>query len=273
MSDTLAGSASTTPSHDSEPCVICHQATLPIEVTCAVDPYKGKQQRGSCCQGCGMLRFPENTGGFAIHATGCEGELRSLRNANSERPGREFHMAQMGLEILNRPDLQVSFFGAGLNTDWQWVERIHPTVRTKLVDLENLQAMPNFEPITEATPSDIVVASEVIEHFEEPVAHFQSLLRLLKDDGLLICSSNIYDGTDISRHMYPFVPGHVAYWTPLALIQVAASAGCFVDFRTPEIGLGRGGPRKKYILFYRSPEIAYRVALYFGTHMFAPSEV
>lgn len=267
-----AEASSQVASQDADPCVICGHAIEAIEVTCRVQPFVGKTQAGLFCALCGMLRFPGNTGDFTINATGFEGDLRNLRNGNDERPGREFHMAQMGLEILNRPDITVTFFGAGLNTDWKWVQTVHPQVKTKLVDLENLQGLEHFESIQDGTPADIVIASEVIEHFEEPVEHFQSLFRLVKEDGILICSTNVFDGTDISQHMYPFIPGHVAYWTPMALLKVAASAGFFIDFRTPEIGLNRGGPRKKYILFYRNAETAYRVALYFGTHMLAPSE-
>lgn len=255
-------------------CPVCESRAETVEYVCQVQPYIGEKLAGLRCGGCGLLRFPDNTGDYqhGIATSRFEGELKSLRNATDDRPGREFHMAGMGLEILGRPAAEVSFFGAGLNTDWQWLEREYPQVRTKLVDLENMQDAQHFETIDEATPSDIVIASEVIEHFIEPVAHFASLLRLVRDDGILICSTNIYDGSDVSRHQYPFVPGHVAYWTPLSLVKLASDAGCFVDFRTPEMGLRRGGPRKKYIIFYRSIEVFYRVSLYFGTRMFAPSE-
>lgn len=255
-------------------CPVCRGEEQVVEHTCRVRPYKGKTMHGHQCRSCGLIRYPENLGGFSKNVTKetLEGSLRSLRNANDERPGREFYMAEMGMEIVGRRDASVSFFGSGLNTDHIWLKRKYPEVQTKLVDLENMQDAENFETIPEATPSDVIVASEVIEHFTEPVAHFESLLRLLKGDGILICSSNIYDGTEVGLHQYPFVPGHVAYWTPLALIKLAADHGCFVDFRTPEIGLTRGGPRKKYILFYRNSEVLFRVSAYFGTHMHAPSE-
>ena len=223
---------------------------------------------------CGLIRYPENLGGFSkkVSKETLEGNLRNLRNATDERPGREFFMAEMGMEIVSKHNASVSFFGSGLNTDHLWLKRKYPEITTKLVDLENMQEAENFEAIPVATPSDVVVASEVIEHFTEPVEHFKSLLRLVKDDGILICSSNIYDGTDVSMHQYPFVPGHVAYWTPLALIKLASDMGCFVDFRTPAVGLTRGGPRKKYIIFYKSTQNMFRTSLYFGTHMHAPSE-
>lgn len=255
-------------------CPVCGGEEDIVSHTCRINPFKGKTMRGHQCQSCGLIRYPENLGGFSkkVSKETLEGNLRSLRNATDERPGREFFMAEMGMEIVSKHDASVSFFGSGLNTDHLWLKRKYPDITTKLVDLENMQEAENFEPISDATPSDVVVASEVIEHFTEPVEHFKSLLRLVKDEGILICSSNIYDGTDIGLHQYPFVAGHVAYWTPLALIKLASDMGCFVDFRTPAVGLTRGGPRKKYIIFYKSTQNMFRTSLYFGTHMHAPSE-
>ncbi|WP_284308325.1 methyltransferase domain-containing protein [Hydrogenophaga electricum] len=259
---------------DAGPCPVCGGEVFRQHYVCRVRPHQGKAMTGCHCQTCGLVRFPENVAVFFrdIRKDSMGGSLRALRNANDERPGREFYMAEMGIEVLDRPTAEVSFFGSGMNTDWRWLEKRFPQAKTKLTDMENFQEAANFEPIADATPSDVVIACEVIEHFTEPVAHFASLLRLVKDDGILICSSNIYDGTDINLHQYPFENGHVAYWTPLSLVKVASDAGFFVDFRTPEMSLTRGGPRKKYIIFYRQVETLYRMSLYFGTHMFAPSE-
>ena len=228
---------------------------------------------GTQCIGCDLLRFPENTASYlnVLENSEQERRLQERRNANAERPGREFHMAQMCIETLTRFNASVSFFGAGINTDWQWLQRAYPEVQTKLVDLENMQSVPNFETIADATPSDIVVASEVIEHFEEPLAHFESLLRLVKDDGILICGTNLYKGKDISHDFYPFTPGHVTYWTPYALAYVGMQKGFFVDFRTPELYAAKGS-NKRYILFFKSPETIYRLGVYFGNHVHAPSE-
>lgn len=255
-------------------CPVCSGPQRFSDHVCRVAPYVGKTMTGYACGSCGLIQFPGNTARYlhVVEAVDDERTFCHLRNATDQRPGREFYMAEMGMEIIGKHDASVSFFGSGLNTDHVWLKRKYPKITTKLVDLENMQGADNFEPIPEATPSDVVVASEVIEHFTEPVEHFSSLLRLLTDDGILICSSNLYDGSDMGLHQYPFVPGHVAYWTPLSLIKLASDLGCFVDFRTPAVGLTRGGPRKKYIIFYRSTQTLFRTSLYFGTHMHAPSE-
>ena len=256
------------------PCPVCQADVTADTYECEVAPFKGKVLTGYRCSGCDFVHLPGNLGVFPkeIDTRSGEGLWRSLRNGNDQRPGREFYMAEMGMEILGLAQPSVTFFGAGLNVDHRWLTDKHPNATTKLVDLENMQGLENFETIEHATQSDVIVASEVIEHFEQPLAHFRSLIRLIKPHGLLICSSNVYDGTNINRHQYAFNPGHVAYWSSLALIKVATDLGCFLDFRTPEIGMGRGGPRKKYIIFYRNIELLFRISNYFGTHRLAPSE-
>lgn len=258
-------------------CDVCGGDLEDVVITSLTKNFRGKKISGTQCKLCGNLHFSENYDVFDPHIKKNDdpnsgSNLRISRNANEDRPGREFHMVKMAKEILVEDGLTVTFFGAGTNTDWAWVEKKFPKIQTKLVDLENYQKISNFEPINTATPSDVVIACEVIEHFEKPMEHFQSLIRLMKDDGLLICSTNVYDGTDIAQHVYPFLEGHANYWTPLALVNVALKHGLFIDFRAPLISMSRAGPRKKYIIFYKNPEHSYRVAIYFATNIFAPSE-
>lgn len=260
--------------HNAESCVVCGHPTAVEKQTCQYAPYKGKTLLISRCRHCGLIRLPTNVGRFAkeINPQTLDGELRGLRNATDARPGREFHMAQMAIDIIQDHACEISFFGSGTNRDWQWVQRQHPRLKIKLVDLENMQDVAHFEPVSQATPSRIVIVSEVIEHFEEPAAHFKHLLGLLPDDGIMICSTNIYDGGNVSAHTYPFIEGHVAYWTPLALGITAVDNGCLVDFRMPQVAFDRGWPRKRYVIFSRSVEVMLRSHLYFGDHPSAPSE-
>ncbi|MFX6098582.1 hypothetical protein ABTF38_09965, partial [Acinetobacter baumannii] len=143
-------------------CPVCGGEVDVRRHVCAVSPYQGKVMDGHHCLSCGLVRFPDNQGDYVeVQLDGAsEKALCKLRNASDERPGREFHMAEMGLEILGRQEAAVTHFGSGLNTDWQWVRRGYPQVRTKLVDLRNRQDVADFETIEEATPSDIVIASE-----------------------------------------------------------------------------------------------------------------
>ena len=211
-------------------CPVCGGEEDIVAHTCRVKPFQGKTMRGHQCRSCGLIRYPENLGHYAEDHCPAALRGRAVRSAQRQRRapgarvlhGRDGHgnrgQAQRQRQLLrlgpeHRPPLAQA--------------EAYPEVQTKLVDLENMQEAENFETIAEATPSDVVIASEVIEHFTEPVAHFESLLRLLKDDGILICSSNIYDGSNVALHQYPFVPGHVAYWTPLALIKMASRPRLF----------------------------------------------
>jgi SAM-dependent methyltransferase len=116
----------------------------------------------------------------------------------------------------------------------------------------------------------VVVASEVIEHFRNPHEDFAKLFRLLKHDGLLVCGTNIYDGGPLAADRYIFYPDHTSYYTPPVLRRIANKAGVHIDFRSPLVGQGM---RKRYVLFSRSAEVMESVAVYFGTEVYAPSEL
>jgi hypothetical protein len=97
------------------------------------------------------------------------------------------------------------------------------------------------------------------------------LFRLLKPDGLLVCSTNVYDGGNLNRHKYLFIKGHTSYYSPEALLHLARRNKVFVDFRLPAVS-SRLGPRKRYVLFSKSVTRMQDVAAYFGSHAYAPSE-
>lgn len=256
-------------------CKVCNGYTIETQITCLVEPYRGRSLLSIQCSDCGFISFPTNTGNYLEQLIDdpSEQKLKFLRNGNQLRPGREYHMAKMGIEIVQTSECEITFFGAGLNTDHIYIKENYPKSKTKLVDLENLQNSENFETIENATSSRVVIASEVIEHFNDPIENFESLIKLVEEDGILICSTNIYDGTDIQHHQYPFTRGHCSYWTPMAILNAASRFGFIADFRTPEIAYKRAGPRKRYILIYKSINTLLGVSYYFGTHMHAPSEI
>ena len=69
---------------------------------------------------------------------------------------------------------------------------------------------------------DVVVASEVIEHFLDPVADLRALFDFVEPEGLLVCGTNLYDGGRLSRQSYAFVPGHTSYWSAPSLLMTAS---------------------------------------------------
>jgi SAM-dependent methyltransferase len=189
-------------------------------------------------------------------------------------PGRELHMVKLATDVLGRK-VDVLINGAGISQDFRHAAKIKRVRDVWLSDFVNFHEVPNFFAVgtDPGRRFDVIVACEVLEHFTRPRADFMGLARMLEPGGLMVCSTNIYDGSsDLSRHLYPFIKGHCAYWTPRAIETVARDAGLHVDFRVPEIALGKGGPRKRYVLFSRSPEVMRSVTRYFARHLYAPSE-
>lgn len=190
------------------------------------------------------------------------------RIGSADRPGREFHMARMAARILGRGDLDVLVYGAGSSLDNRHIQRL-PRVRDAAAgDIMRVRDDPDFVDISEPAKQqyDVVVASEVVEHFRSPRADFAHLLDYVKEDGLLVCATNINDGGPLKRHRYIFYPDHTAYYSPRSLALLADAFGWFLDFRPV-----RHGP-KRYVLFTRSAEVMRSTTRYFGRHVFAPAE-
>ena len=119
---------------------------------------------------------------------------------------------------------------------------------------------------------DIVVASEVVEHFLQPRADFAHLLSYVAPNGLLVCSTNLYDGGRIAKHHYLFLGGHVSYYTAELAGRIATANGVHLDIRTPLVATGYGGVRKRYLLFTDSDAVAAAIVDYFRDRPYAPSE-
>jgi SAM-dependent methyltransferase len=196
------------------------------------------------------------------------------RVGTEEHQGREFHMARMGAEVLQRSSLDAMVFGAGRSLDYRHIAGL-PEVRSVVMsDVVDLGVDADFINITEGTDRrfDLIVACEVVEHFTDPRTDFARLFRLLKRDGLLVCSTNIYNGGDLAKHRYLYSPGHVSYYSPRAIREIAEQNRMRFDFRLPAVATGGPGPRKRYILFTRSAKNLRNVAEYFGGRPYAPSE-
>lgn len=262
-------------------CKICSGVVKSISIKCKCNTCQNKILNGFFCESCRAMNFPENNTNYEGQLSKTYNQkLQKLRNSDKDRPGREFHMVEMGINFIGKKDFyDITFFGAGHNEDHILIEKKYKNSKQKLVDLENYQFSSKFESIKESTQSDVVVACEVIEHFENPIEDFSTIFRIVKDEGIAICSTNINDNDQasidhnkISKQMYPFVKGHTYYWSGESLVQIANKFGFKVDFRVPEIASKRAGPRKRYVIFYKCPKIQERISIFFSKNMFAPSE-
>jgi SAM-dependent methyltransferase len=198
----------------------------------------------------------------------------TTRVGTEESTGREFHMAKMGADILKRSGLRVMVFGAGRSLDYQHIARLDSVERVIMSDVVDLRGEADFINIAKGTSErfDLIIACEVVEHFPDPMTEFPRLFDLLAKDGLLICSTNIYDGRDLTKQRYLYLRGHVSYYGPRAIAEIARRSNILFDFRLPAIALGPAGLRKRYVLFTHSLSNLQKIAVYFGRVPYAPSE-
>lgn len=227
-----------------------------------------------CLDGCGFISVEELPGDRYRSKTSMDQlhKGRGTRVGTEDRCGREFFMARMGLEILGGHDNEVLVYGAGRSLDNRHIAGLERAGKVAIADIMRLRDDGEFhdanEPASKTFP--LVIASEVVEHFRRPREDFARLLEFVSKDGLLICSTNIYGGGDLTKDPYPFWNDHTAYYTPEALSEIARAHGFALDFRTPRIAGQRG--RKRYVMFTRSPVVHRRIALHFGRVALAPSE-
>jgi SAM-dependent methyltransferase len=238
-------------------------------ITSTADPSLVKDV--NVCPGCGYVAIDE----LPIVRYRNAKSLNDLpgggtRIGTDDRPGREFHMGRMAVDILGREGLDVMVYGAGRSLDNHHLAALDRVNEVAIGDIMKVRYdAPFYDANLPATRTfDVVIASEVVEHFRNPRADFARLFEFVAPDGLLVCGTSIKDGKRLSRHRYVFYPDHTSYYTPTALQMIAREHGFRIDFRSPQ----GSGSRKRYVLFTRSLDIQERIALYFGTRSFAPSE-
>jgi hypothetical protein len=254
-------------------CRVCGSANVAERVVSASFSAEPKQIKVMVCRPCGHVAMPENL--FDYNTVKSEKQFELAKRVGTETvPGREFGMTTMAVDILRRSGLDILMYGVGRSMDNVHVQQLPKVSRVAIGDVMQFRDDAEFVDITKPATQkfDIVVASEVIEHFVQPTEEFPRLLSYLADDGVLVCSTNIYDGGKLEGHRYIFLRGHTSYYSPKSLRAIARQNKVHVDFRVPVAAMGKVGRRKRYVLMSRSQAVMDSVSDYFGSHMFAPSE-
>lgn len=220
------------------------------------------------CAQCGFVAILRPGAGNYRNLTTTEELPVFSRAGNLEAPGREFYMSRMGLQILGRKNRDVLIYGVGSSQDNHHVAELP---RAGTVSIGDIMAVRDDAPFVDLNQPaqrqyDLVIASEVVEHFRNPRPDFSRMFEYVADDGLLVCGTNINDGHPLRRIGYIFFPDHTSYYSPHSLHLVAQAEGWLMDFRPVN------ATRKRYVMFTRSQEVMAKVALYFATHPVAPSE-
>jgi SAM-dependent methyltransferase len=264
------------PPTDSPPdggCLICHSLDVSRREVQYL-PRPELRKTVNLCLVCGYLAIDEIRPSHYRAATSLDQlPAPKLRMGTAERPGREFQMARMAQQILDRKKPQnVLVYGAGRSLDNLHIQKLRRIGTVSIADIMKVRDDAPFVDVNDPGKQrfPIVVASEVLEHFRDPWSDFVTLLRLVTPQGLLICGTNVHGGRpDLERDRYLYYPDHTSYYSVASLRRIASGMGFHLDFRLPD-GLGR---RKRYVIFTRSPKVLARVSDYFGTVSLAPSEV
>jgi SAM-dependent methyltransferase len=252
-------------------CVVC--GTVDTKRKTVTNRHKGKRTEVRTCGRCGHVAILDNFHDYT-ESRSVEDLGVAPRCGTLEQPGREFGMAKMAAEVLGRGRLDVLVYGAGRSLDNIHIAALPKVRRVAIGDIMRVRDDADFVDVSEPASEtfDVVVACEVIEHFTQPREDFAKLFGFMHRAGMLVCSTNIYDGGNLGHQGYIFGRGHVSYYTPEALRTIAKANGLHVDFRVPLSGTGSAGPRKRYVIFTYSPVLMESVSDYFGRTMYAPSE-
>jgi SAM-dependent methyltransferase len=261
-------------------CPMCENSMVRKAVACKVGRLKGTVLTFHSCVVCNSVFAPENTHKYiSVEDFEDIGEIvvSDGRTGDGEEWGREAYLAKYGLQIFRSTfndagKKDVLFFGAGISGDHKIISKF-PDVNVRITDLDNFQNEPNFIPLDDKSKFDLVIISEVIEHFENPEADLENVYSKIKDDGLIICTTNINDTyVSLERLDYPFIPGHTCYYSGLGLISSALKSGLHVDFRNLEGSQGKLGPRKKVIFRFKNMSFYTSLSEFFSRHWLFPSE-
>lgn len=236
-------------------CPVCGSPSneLIINVPFIDEEHVVGEQRLFVCSHCFFINFPSNTTkklDFAYNAPG-------HRAGSLTKPGREtFYFEAIQKFIFpDKKNLSVCIYGAGLSYDHVHIRNHHNVSEVKITDLENYQKS-DFFVDSPVKKFDLVIASEVAEHFENPQENFKHLLSFVSDSGLILVGTNIHvPNSKLNKLSYPFAKGHCAYWSPEALELLTSRHGYKLFFMNTTFG----GPKKRAIFIFKNEDILKRL--------------
>ena len=251
-------------------CLICGHGGL-TRRTVAWRKNTERAREVTICRNCGFVAAAELSSDRYRGKTSLE-ELPTVgaRAGTLEKAGREFQMARMAADILDRPEADVLVYGAGRSMDNHHIKALPNVGHVAIGDIMNARDDMEFHDANQPARRqfDIVVASEVIEHFRNPRENFQQMFQFVNDEGIVVCGTSLRGRRPLRDQRYLFYPDHTALYSPESLLLIAGETGFHLDVRHPE-GLG---PRKRYVIWTRSTRTRDMVTRYFGYNPVAPSE-
>jgi len=242
-----------------------------IEVRCKIKAKTNLVRTMHRCKACDYIFHPNNNHDVwdkpEAYFAGSDPK-KFLRVGDGVRRGREYGMAKDAIEILGLEDPRILIFGAGISKDHDLLRK--EGYRVYITDFINVQQSSHFISMDSEILFDIVISSEVIEHFEDPINDFIRMVKFLENDGIAISGTNMQDGSDIAKHAYIFTSGHSSYWSGKSLAAVSKRLGLEFDFRATLTK--KVSPRKRYLYQSHSRRVIDKVKEYFAYRRQARSE-
>lgn len=218
----------------------------------------------SICSDCGFVHNPNHNSPPNL--------AYDPRMGTVEKAGRNYYVALMGAVILGRYNLKLGIHRPGVTQDVQRISGI-PMI-SEVSAIEESQGVTSFSPqhAVGKKKYDIIVSNETLQTISTP-SDIQSLFGDVKKDGLLIASTDLNDGSNLSNSKFLEARSSAAMWSGGSLTRMAEAAGGYIDFRVPKNSIKKNLHRKRYVMFYRSEEVERAIRLYFSTVTYGPAEV
>lgn len=213
------------------------------------------------CDNCHFVNFPSNT----TKNLNPISDRSGVRAGSIDKPGREYFIFEaIKKYIFYDKKISVCIYGSGLSCDHHHIRKHDMVSECKITDLQNYQQS-DFFIDNPGKKFDLVIASEVIEHFENPEKNFNHLLSFVSDSGLLFIGTNIHvPNSKLDNLKYPFFLGHCSYWSPESLDLLVSR----YDYKLFFMNTSFGGPKKRAIFIFKDENILKNIVLLTGKKQF-----
>ncbi len=184
------------------------------------------------CPMCGLVfKDPEKRPGPAEEiAEYC------LHNNDITEPGYRRHLQKLTDPLSKRlpPGAKVLDFGCG------------PTRTISVLMAESGITAADYDPCFFNSPDalaetyDAITCSEVVEHFYNPLAGFETLKSLIRPGGIIgVMTKQLLPGIDFEIWQYVRHPSHVCFYRPETLKWVADRFAWRLEIEGPDVALFR----------------------------------
>ena len=258
-------------------CVICGEGVWVVDLTATVEPKR--TCRMEICSRCGHVSNPANTHDYAPVRDG-RGDARSSR-ASGPPTARAASSSwpKMAIDILGRTTSTSSSTAPG-GASTTTTSRHCRSVRARR-DRRRDRGLRDDAEFYRLEPEPATRQFAVVDRQRGdralPRARAGTSTRLfgfVQPDGMLVCSTNVYDGGDSRAPVATSSRTVTPRTTPPASLAVLAEANGLAPWtsRTPLVATGYGGARKRYVLFTASPSVREAIQAVLRGHEYAPSE-